>query len=158
MFCVLTCKPESYTCQHIKVFNMHFYMTCMFSRETFLYVLNFHVRWVLTCSPLDLQLVSDHQLVLDNDKEKMWTTAHADLRNLLEDTRYQWFEVLVFPRSQLLLVRVETLDHQDIWLQVCYDYATAVDVQKESEVDPQCRRFSKLPLRAYVRLCDFAQA
>jgi hypothetical protein len=45
-----------YTCQHMKVFNMQFYMTCMFSRETSLNVLNMHVN----CSNIAVIVVFIH--------------------------------------------------------------------------------------------------
>ncbi len=55
------CTHACYTCQHMEVFKMQFYMTCMCSRETSLYVLNMHVN----CSNIAVIVVFIHVSICD---------------------------------------------------------------------------------------------
>ena len=62
VFCMFRCFAcwdvimHVYTCQHMKVFNMQFYMIYMISRETSLYVLHIHVN----CSNIAVIVVFIH--------------------------------------------------------------------------------------------------
>jgi predicted transposase YdaD len=55
--------------------------------------LGMQYRLVLTRGNLGSELVSEAQLLLENEKEAAWMAVHADQRDVLEDTMYRCLEV-----------------------------------------------------------------